>query len=251
LSKTISIIIATFNSAKTLDKCLRSIISQKNSSIELIVVDAKSTDQTLNILKIYEQSIDHIISESDEGIYDAWNKGVKVSRGKWIMFVGSDDELRMGCIASYNQEIIDSLDYDYISGRIMLINEDGDELREFGQPHQWSVFRTIMNLAHVSALHNRRYYDIYGYYNTNFKICGDYELLLRAKNRLKVKFIDKTLANMTIGGTSYGSFAALKETRKAKLLHKVSSTLSISVDHYFAVIKLCLKKTLVGFRLWQ
>jgi len=240
MPKTISIIVATYNSEKTLEKCLDSIINQKNSSIELIIIDGGSTDQTLEILSRYNKNIDCLISEIDDGIYDAWNKGIKVANGKWMMFVGSDDELRPGCIDSYQEQIIEDTNYDYISGRIMLVNQQGDELREFGQPYDWGVFRTIMNLAHVSALHNRRLYDKYGYYDTSYKICGDYELLLRPKGELKVKFIDKLLANMAIGGVSYGSFAALEETRKAKLKHMVKSTPSIFFDYHYSVFKLWL-----------
>lgn len=248
MSKIISIIIATYNSEKTLEKCLCSIIKQKDNSIELIIVDGGSTDQTLEILKRHEKSIDCLISELDEGIYDAWNKGIKVATGNWLMFVGSDDELRPECIPSYQRQIQNNIDYDYISGRIMLVNQRGDELREFGQPYDWSVFRTIMNLAHVSALHNRRLYDTYGYYDTSYKICGDYELLLRPKSALKVKFIDKILANMAIGGVSYGSFPALEEARKAKLKHKVKSNPSILFDYYYSVFKLGLSKLILTMR---
>lgn len=245
MSKLISIIIATYNSELVLAKCLDSIVIQKYDLVEIIVVDGNSSDQTLEVLNIYKNDIDYLVSEPDDGIYDAWNKGINLASGDWLMFVGSDDELRPGCITSYKKQIDEDKGYDYISGRIMLVNQQGDELREFGEPYDWGVFRTIMNLAHVSALHNRRLYDTYGYYDTSYKICGDYELLLRPKGELKVKFIDKLLANMAIGGVSYGSFPALEEARQAKLKHIVKSKPSIFFDYYYAVFKLVLKKIIM------
>ena len=137
MPKLISIIIATYNSEQSLAKCLDSIISQKCGSVELIVVDGHSTDRTMEILRTAETDIDHLVSETDEGIYDAWNKGLSLAEGSWIMFVGSDDELRPDCIKRYIQQIEVDSDYDFISGRIMLINETGDELREFGQSYDW------------------------------------------------------------------------------------------------------------------
>lgn len=242
MQKIISIIIATFNSERTLKKCLQSIIDQKDNSIEIIVVDNCSVDKTKDILKFYRKDIDHVISELDDGIYHAWNKGVKISSGKWIMFVGSDDELRNNCIFDLKKQINVDSNYDYICGRIMFVNQRGHKLKQFGQPFNWKQFRTIMNLAHVSSLHNRKLYEKYGYYDTAFKISGDYEFLLRLKDKLKVKFIDKIFANMLIGGISYRSFQGLKETRNAKLKNKVNFKIFIYFDYYFSVFKLILKK---------
>ena len=89
--KQISIIIATFNAAKTLERCLQSIISQKQQEVELLVIDGQSNDETLTILEQYREHIDVIISEPDRGLYDAWNKGIRKSQGAWMWFIGADD----------------------------------------------------------------------------------------------------------------------------------------------------------------
>ena len=244
MTKLITIVIATYNSELTLSKCLDSIVAQKCELVELIIVDGDSTDRTLEILKRYESNVDILVSETDEGIYDAWNKGLSLAEGSWIMFVGSDDELRPDCIKRYKQQIEVDSDYDYISGRIMLINEMGDELREFGQSYDWDVFKTRMSLAHVSSLHNRRLYEIYGRYDISYKICGDYELLLRPKENLKAKFVDQLFANMAIGGISFGSFDALSEARNAKLLHKVNKPSVIWLRYFLSVLMLGFNRTI-------
>lgn len=80
----ISIVIATFNAAKTLERCLQSIVPQLTDATELVIVDGGSEDETLSIIKKYEQYVAYTVSEPDKGIYDAWNKGVKVAHGEWI-----------------------------------------------------------------------------------------------------------------------------------------------------------------------
>ena len=244
MSINISIIVATYNSDKTLANCLCSIISQKCSTVELIVIDGQSTDKTLEILSDFEKDLDHLVSEPDEGIYDAWNKVINLAKGNWLMFVGSDDQLRTGCIEGYKRQIAIDGNYDFISGRIMLVNHAGDELREFGEPYDWGIFKRHMNLAHVSSLHNRRLYDCYGDYDIHYKICGDYELLLRPKENLKVKFVDQLFANMAIGGISFGSFDALSEARNAKLLHEVTKPSVIWLQYFLSVIMLGFNRTI-------
>ena len=89
--KLLSIIIATYNAEKTLQRCLDSIIVQKSEEVELIIIDGGSTDNTVSIIKRNFKIIDYWISEKDKGIYDAWNKGIDKANGKWVQFVGSDD----------------------------------------------------------------------------------------------------------------------------------------------------------------
>jgi glycosyltransferase involved in cell wall biosynthesis len=249
MTKLITIVIATYNSELTLSKCLDSIIAQKCELVELIIVDGDSTDRTLEILKRYESNIDSLVSETDEGIYDAWNKGIELSNSEWIMFVGSDDQLLPNCIEIYKKKASFNSDIDYISGKIMIINKEGKHLREFGQPYSWKTFRSIMNLAHVSALHNHKIYSKYGLYDVDYKICGDYELLLRPGNQLKTIFINDILGKMTTGGVSYGSFSALKESKNAKLKHYTKFIVLIYVDYFLSIIRLALKKLLYKVRI--
>ena len=93
MKKIISIIIATYNAEKTLKRCLNSIVSQKKDQLELLIIDGCSTDRTMDIVREFAESIDVIVSEVDKGIYDAWNKGIRLATGEWIMFLGADDYL--------------------------------------------------------------------------------------------------------------------------------------------------------------
>ena len=108
----LSVIVATYNSAKTLKRTLRSLIQQTNKKFELIIVDGNSSDETLEIIKSFEDTFLQneipfvYISEPDTGIYNAWNKGVKLSKGKWISFLGSDDEYIETAIENYYNQLI-------------------------------------------------------------------------------------------------------------------------------------------------
>ena len=242
----ISIIVATYNSSKTLRECLDSIVTQKTSNIELIVVDGKSNDETMSIVESFGKMVDHVISDKDEGIYDAWNKGVKISSGNWIMYLGSDDVLCYGVLDKVLSFIDLNSDVDYISGKVMLVNGELKKIRVVGKPYKWSIFKTYMNVAHVASLHNRKLYDEYGGYDLSFKICGDYEFLLRAKRNLKAKYIDEILAKMRVGGVSSGSFDSLIEARSAKIKNNVKNHFLIYFDYYFSYVKLKVK-VLIGY----
>lgn len=113
----ISIIIATYNADKTLQRCLYSIALQKTEDIELLIIDGKSKDNTLEIIQKNKAIINFWLSETDKGIYDAWNKGIKLARGKWIMFLGADDMLLEGSMAFYLDYLRHEPNLDYCEDR--------------------------------------------------------------------------------------------------------------------------------------
>lgn len=218
----ISIVIATFNAAKTLKTCLDSIVPQLSNSVELIVIDGLSKDQTVDIIKSYGSKITYYISEPDEGIYDAWNKGVKIAQGKWLAFIGADDVLLPNAMTDYLRVIysvknIDS--YDYICACNEYVDQNGALLKVMGRTPTWKKMRSMMVAAHVASLHNKKnLFETMGMYDLSFKICADYELLLRKRNKLKYFMLDTHMAKMKVGGMSF-STKAIMETYKIRKLH--------------------------------
>lgn len=218
----ITIIIATYNAGKCLQNCLNSIIPQLNSDVELVIIDGKSNDDTIDIIKKNHQHIKYWSSEQDKGIYDAWNKGIKVSNGKWIMFVGADDELFPNSINKYLNLLSakDLSSYDYVSAQNEFINHDNKLLKLMGKGADWRLMRKGNSAAHVASLHHKKnLFDTVGYYNLDFKICADYEILLRKKVNLKSFFFKTTIAKMKVGGMSF-SVRAIKESYEIRKLHK-------------------------------
>jgi glycosyltransferase involved in cell wall biosynthesis len=222
--KEISIIIATYNASKTISSCLNSIIAQKEQSTELIIIDGLSSDSTQEIIQTYGNDIDVFISENDFGVYDAWNKGISVSKGNWIMFVGADDILLPNSIKEILQFIATNnvSETDYISAKNIYTDENGKFLKIIGEEYSWNKMKKGMCVAHVASLHNRKLFDEIGLYSLTYKICADYDLLLRKKNKINTLFINKEIAKMQIGGMSF-STNALKEVFKIRSAHTTQS----------------------------
>lgn len=228
---TISIIIATYNASKTLQRCLDSIVPQLTNETELILVDGGSKDDTNKIIDSYGDKIAVHISEPDKGIYDAWNKGVKAAHGDWVMFVGADDILLPNAICSYIDVIKDSPDinsYDYICAHNEYVDMKGKLLKILGEKPVWSKMRRGMCAAHVASLHNRNnLFASIGGYNLDFNICADYELLLRKKDKLKSLMIPAHIARMTVGGMSFSIKAIVESYKIRKLHHSLPSVVNM------------------------
>lgn len=242
MKKKISIIIATFNAELYLEQCIKSIIHQKSDLIELIIIDGKSSDKTVDIIKSNEKHIDFWISEPDNGIYDAWNKGIKHANGDWIMFLGADDQLLPQTINTYIDYIQSTNEtYDLISSKIQMIDMRGKKIRIIGYPFRWPNFLISMHIAHPGALHSKKLFETYGIFDTNFKIVGDYELLLRAGAKLKAGFINKVTVIMREGGVS-DSINAIFEAHKARVTTGKYNYVLSMLNTSYILSKFILKK---------
>lgn len=231
-----SIIIATYNSEAFLERTLKSIIDQNFENFELIIIDGLSNDKTMSIVDKYIEHISIVVSEKDNGIYDAWNKGVNLSQGEWIMFVGSDDLLSTNALKNYWEYINNStLSLDYVSSRVELIDKNQRVIRTIGKPWNWDQFKKYMCVAHVGSIHHHSIYKKHGMYNISYKITGDYELLLRPKETLNAGFFDVVTAQMQLGGVSLSS-KVFKETFRAKVETAKRNTISSKIEMWKAII---------------
>lgn len=233
--KTISIIIATYNASSTISQCLDSIVRQKTDEVELLVIDGASKDDTIGIVRQYGNSVDVFISEPDKGLYDAWNKGVKMSSGKWIMFVGADDLLTNDALPSYLEFLSnnDTRGIDFITAKAIVVDNRGELLYNLGKPYNWEEFRKTVRISHGSSLHSRDLFKEVGLFDTSYKICADYELLLRKK--LNALFMDKLVFIMRDGGCSTTN-KALDEAFRAKRQHNSQSILGCYYLKYRSLI---------------
>lgn len=244
----ISIITVVYNGEKYLEETIQSIVNQTYDNVEYIIIDGGSTDGTVNIIKKYEDKIDYWVSEKDRGIYDAWNKAIICSSGEWIGFLGADDFYIANALETYVHEIFKNKQVDYLSSKVNLCDSKKESLRIVGSRWNWKSFSRYMNVAHVGSLHQRRLYTDFGLYDLSFKICGDYELLLRPQYKLKVAFINKVLAHMRIGGVSDSSLKVFKETYNAKTKHNTRKVnLLAKIDMYISILKWKLRKYYYGY----
>lgn len=208
---TISIIIATYNAAKTLRRCLDSIVPQLTNETELILVDGGSKDDTNEIIDSYGDKIAVHISEPDKGIYDAWNKGVIHAHGDWIMFIGADDRLVQNALVEYLDFISkQNFEYDLISSKRKMVTMNNKDIYEVGSCWTWPHCLKGMPISHPGALHNRKLFEEIGLYDIDLKIAADYDLLLRKGKKLRTAFLDMVTIIVSEGGIS-DSFRAINE----------------------------------------
>ncbi len=236
----ITIITASFNSSKTIGQTIQSVLNQSYKNIEYIIIDANSSDNTINVIKSFESFFsDNFIwlSEPDNGIYDAWNKGVKLSSGDWIMFVGSDDILCKDSVISYVEIINNNPGLNFISSKCCLVNKDLLPLRIYG--NKWNF---IMNkycvIAHVGSLHHKSLFIEKGYFNNNYKITGDYDFLLRCRDIISPYFIPKVTAFVREGGISGRNiFKVSKERLHVKIANKTRNKILCYYDYIITILK--------------
>lgn len=235
----ITIITVCYNSEKTIKRTLDSLLNQTNSDFEYIVVDGDSTDNTINIIEEYMPRFNgqmKYISEKDDGIYDAMNKGISLSTGDYIALLNSDDWYEKHTIEVVKDAIKNDNDIDIYYGYIRLI-KNGKEYMVRRNNYEFIMEGTGM-IQHPTCFIKKEAYDQIGTYDTSYKVCADQDLMIRMITSGKTyRGIDNILTNFSIGGIStvYDTFYEVlrfKSTygimsksavRKAIILHKIKS----------------------------
>ncbi len=205
----LSIVTVCYNSAPLLEETIRSVLKQKDVSTEYLVIDGASADGTPTILDKYGQHIDVIVSETDRGIFDAMNKGIKLARGDFILFVNAGDRLCDNALTGILPRLLPDRDVYYcnyyetavVGGRELMF----EGARCFNLSHE-------MPTSHNAMIFSQKSFDKYGVYNTGCKFSADYEWLCRNNKNLKSSAIDVTLIFSLLGGlTDRNSFSVIME----------------------------------------
>jgi glycosyltransferase involved in cell wall biosynthesis len=191
----ISIIIATYQAAKSLPQTLDSVIAQNYPSIELIIIDGASKDETLNVIKHYEDRIDYWCSESDEGVYHAFNKGIKIAKGEWLYFLGAGDELA----GINNLAQIFPVNH---STRLVYGNVARGK-RIYDGPFTRAKF-CHRNICQQAIFYHRDLFTELGLFDTRYPWLADwaFNICCFSHSETKPHFIDLIVANYPSGGVS-------------------------------------------------
>jgi glycosyltransferase involved in cell wall biosynthesis len=239
----ISIITSSYNDCQLLSKTISNIALQTYPHIEYVVIDGGSTDGTAELLRV-TQVVDYSVSEPDKGIYDAWNKAIAIAKGDYIAFLGAGDSYLDGGLNGLVNLAISAPEADFIFGKVS-VEDVKKSPRLIGKAWSWSLFSRYMCTTHVGALHSKRLFEQYGPFDVRYRIAGDYELLLRAGEKLNTVFLDRPVAVMLAGGISQRNHRVLHEVKKAKLQHKTVSWLTSQYDFYWANVKLFIRNKLL------
>ena len=203
----ISIVTVCYNSEKHISCAIDSVINQSYKNIEYIIIDGASKDNTVNIIKSYGNKITKFISEPDNGIYDAMNKGIKMATGDVVAVLNSDDfyesnEVVQNIVNAFSEPNIDG-----IYGDLLVVFRDNTN--KIKRRYEASKFSTnslkygIMP-GHATIFLKRHLFETYGLYNTSYKIAGDFELLLRMlhTHKINIKHLPQIVIKARTGGIS-------------------------------------------------
>ena len=188
-----SIIIPTYNSAKTLKQCLESIFKQCFSDFEVLIMDGLSGDNTLEIAKKFDDNRIKTFSEKDNGVYDAMNKGIDYANGEWLYFLGSDDEL-------YDDKVLEKIfaeisveDCNFVYGNALFLKKNVIHCGEVSR--KWLMTKT--NICHQAIFYKRELFERLGKYNLDFVIWADWDFNIRCFSypEIKIKYIDLIIVN--------------------------------------------------------
>lgn len=243
----ISIVTVVYNGEKTIRKTIESVLCQEFKDYEYIIVDGLSKDNTVDIAKEYEERFEgrlRIYSERDKGIYDAMNKGIKHAKGDYIWLVNADDWMEPDalndiynycksegfptCVLSSCMNIIDAE-----NGCIKHSTRGGDM-----KSYQKSCNKLGMGICHPATIVHKEVYNNIGAYDDRYYISADIDFSLRCyENKVDVRFLNKTITNMTDGGIS-NAFPIKKNLHDIKLTCKKHTS-----NYFFYVYRLALSFT--------
>lgn len=209
----ISLVTVTFNSAQTLRYTIQSVLFQSYSDIEYIIVDGRSKDDTLDLIKEYEPQFNGRmcwISEKDNGIYDAMNKGIRMATGDIVGIINSDDFYHRRDTIMRVSEAFKNSDVQAVYGDVRFVNPQNlDKTVRYYSSKRFTpeMFRFGFMPAHPTFFTYRKYFEEFGYYKTDYKIAADYELLIRFLyvHQLKSQYLPFDFMKMRTGGTSTAS----------------------------------------------
>lgn len=206
---TISIITATFNAVSTLSECLSSVAKQVFANVEHIVVDGRSTDRTVDIVRKYPH-VSLIVSEPDNGIYDAMNKGINLSTGEVVGILNADDFYASTNVLEEVEQVFQNSEIDACYGDLLYVSEtDPGKVVRSWKSGNFSVEKFYWGWMppHPTFFVRRSIYERFGGFNLELGSAADYELMLRflVRHKIKAAYIPEVLVKMRTGGVSNAS----------------------------------------------
>lgn len=231
----VSVITVCLNSERFIRTAIESVLGQTYAPIEYIVVDGVSRDGTLDIVRSYGNSI-RWISERDNGLYDAMNKGIAQAKGSIIGIINSDDWYEPEAVEQAVQTMSADERIGLVHGRLRLWSRDTEFVASVGPDDGRLSTYVSLPILHPTVFVRKRVYDEHGGFRPQYRIAGDYELYLRFRRcGIPMRGLDSHLANMRLGGQSSSGavfLSTLGESWRAKRINRypfIPSALGVAV----------------------
>ena len=199
----VSIIIPTYNSELTIQRCLLSVVSQTIKNFEILVKDGMSSDNTVSIVKELKDQNPlipiTIISEKDKGVYDAMNQAIELSSGEWLYFLGSDDYLIDENVLRDVSPYLHIGDLDLVYGNVIAPDYGGVYGGVFTKERIVNE-----NICHQAIFYNRSLFRRYNNYSLEYPLLSDYEFNLKClfDRKVTTKHINRVIAHYSSNGLS-------------------------------------------------
>lgn len=196
--KVFSIITPTYNCGDKLERTIQSVLSQDHTLFEYIIVDGGSTDNTLGIIKKYQDRL-KLRSEPDKGIYDAMNKGIEMASGRYLNFLGAGDCLRPDILSRLHQ-ILPAGELNFVYGNVFLV----DKHEQYGYEFKNIDFIKQKNICHQAIFYARKIFDLVGAFELEYKTHADFAFNLKCFGRKDIRktYVDHVIADYEGGGLS-------------------------------------------------
>ena len=218
----ITVVTVVYNGEKFLEETILSVINQTYDNVEYIIIDGGSTDGTLDIIKKYEHAIDYWVSENDKGIYDAMNKGVKLSYGSFICVLNADDYYNVGIFNEFFQSF-QSQCYDFTVGKVYLVDSKNVQKGIMNPLEDMSYgYRQYkkMPTPHMSFFLRTSIFKKIGLFDTKVGLSADYDLVLRVLSETQNFYRFKEfVGSFRDGGASSVYFRSFFNTYKVHKKH--------------------------------
>jgi glycosyltransferase len=243
----VSVITATFNNENTICDTVQSVVSQTYPDIEHIIVDGLSTDNTLQKIKRIPNRISNIISEKDNGIYDALNKGISVATGDLICFLHADDIFADSFVINNVVKSIKDAQVDALYADLQYVSRSNtDSVIRFWKAGCFSIKKMKRGWMppHPTLFIKKTIYEKYGFFNTEFKISADYDLILRffGINRISSTYLPQVIVKMRIGGKSNKNIKnillKMKEDARALKKNKIGGRFTVLLKNMIKIPQL-------------
>jgi glycosyltransferase involved in cell wall biosynthesis len=192
----VSIVTVCYNAEDFIEETILSVLDQTYFNIEYIIIDGKSTDNTLKIIDKYIKDISILVSEKDNGVFDAMNKGIKISTGDWVIFMNAGDTF-------YSENTVTLLNLNN-KEEIALVYGNTITSNITRSPFsQKSLYFGMIYACHQSTVYNKRLLEGTLFYDTKFHLFGEFDLASRIYNKkLKTEYLNLTISNYLGGGIS-------------------------------------------------
>jgi glycosyltransferase involved in cell wall biosynthesis len=209
----ISVITVCYNSAPTIERALQSVANQDWPHIEHILIDGASTDGTMDVVERFRHGLTCVVSEPDDGIYDAMNKGLARATGEVICFLNADDQYASDDVLSLVADQMHAQQLDAVMGDVGFFHPTNPsrQVRRY-RSDRFTPERLAWGWmpAHPALFLKRSVIDRVGLFNTTYKIAGDYEFIIRTfyGHTLRYAHVPKVLVRMQTGGVSTNGLRA-------------------------------------------